>query len=161
MPATAPAKPTTDLLYLFAQASHVLTSELTAALAELGISQRTYCVLSKAMSGEWTQGQLAEACLLDKTTMVVTLDELEKDGYAERQTSSTDRRARIVAVTKEGRRVVAAADKIVNGIYADVLEALPAAERESVVASLTRLVEGRLSTPAPCEHLPRRKRTPR
>jgi hypothetical protein len=75
MSATAPAKPSTDLLFLFAQASHVLTIELTAALAELGISQRTYCVLSKAMSGELTQGQLAEACLLDKTTMVVTLDE--------------------------------------------------------------------------------------
>jgi MarR family transcriptional regulator for hemolysin len=161
MSTTAPAKPSTDLLFLFAQASHVLTIEMTAALAELGISQRIYCVLSKAMSGELTQGQLAEACLLDKTTMVVTLDELEKLGYAERQTSSTDRRARIVAVTKEGRRVVAAADKIVRGIYDDVLAALPASERESVVAGLTHLVEGRLSTPTSCEHPPRRKRTAR
>jgi MarR family transcriptional regulator for hemolysin len=161
MSTTAPAKPSTDLLFLFAQASHVLTSELTAALAELGITQRTYCVLSKATSEELTQGQLAEHCLLDKTTMVVTLDELEKLGYAERRMSSTDRRARIVAVTREGRRVVTAANKIVSGIYDDVLAALPASQRETVVAGLTHLVEGRLSTATPCENLPRRRRTPR
>jgi MarR family transcriptional regulator, transcriptional regulator for hemolysin len=161
MSATAPTKPSTDLLYLFAQASHVLTTELTAVLAELGISQRTYCVLSKAMSGELTQGQLAELTLLDKTTMVVTLDELERLGYAERQRSSTDRRARIVVVTKAGRKVVAAADKVVAGVYDDVLAALPDRERAALVESLTRLVEGRLSTPKPCQDPPRRRRTPR
>ncbi|HYJ70328.1 MAG TPA: MarR family transcriptional regulator [Nocardioidaceae bacterium] len=158
MSTTAPAKPSTDLLFLFAQASQVLTSELTAALAELGISQRTYCVLSKAAEEEMTQGQLAERCLLDKTTMVVTLDELEKLGYAERQMSTTDRRARVVAVTAKGRRVVTAASEIVTGIYDDVLAALPASERAAVVAGLTHLVEGRLSSPTPCEHLPRRRR---
>lgn len=159
MSATAPTKPTVDLSYLFAQASHVLTAELAAALAEHGISQRTYCVLSKAMSAELTQGQLAEQTLLDKTTMVVTLDELEKLGYAERRMSSTDRRARIVSVTKAGRRVVAKADKIVGEIYDDVLGALPRAERDAMVDGLTRLVEGRLSTATPCQQAPRRKRT--
>jgi MarR family transcriptional regulator, transcriptional regulator for hemolysin len=163
MSATAPAptKPSTDLLYLFAQASYVLTSELTAVLAEIGISQRTYCVLSKAMTGELTQGQLAELSLLDKTTMVVTLDELEQLGYAERHPSSTDRRARIVTVTKAGRKVVAAADKVVAGVYEDVLGALPAGERDAWVDALTELVEGRLSTPTPCRQPPRRRRTPR
>ena len=41
---------------------------------------------------------------LDKTTMVVTVDELERAGLAERQASSTDRRARIIKVTPAGRR---------------------------------------------------------
>ena len=39
---------------------------------------------------------------LDKTTMVVTLDELEAAGLAERRPSPTDRRARVIAVTKAG-----------------------------------------------------------
>lgn len=160
MSATAAARPKADLTYLFAQANHVLTTEVSAALAEVGISQRTYCVLSKAMSEDLTQGQLAERVLLDKTTMVVTLDDLERLGYAERRMSSTDRRARIVAVTKKGRQVLAAADKIVAEIYDDVLAALPRADRDAVVDGLTRLVEGRLSTPTPCQHAPRRKRTP-
>ena len=101
-------RPETDLAFLLAQASHALGTELTARLSELGITPRAYCVLSKALGGELTQTQVAEQCALDKTTMVVTLDALERDGLAERRPSSTDRRARIIAVTEAGERVVAA-----------------------------------------------------
>ena len=60
-------------------------------------------MLIKALEGELTQIQLAERCALDKTTMVVTVDELEKAGLAERRPSPTDRRARIIAVTDAGK----------------------------------------------------------
>jgi len=49
------------------------------------------------MEAERTQIQIAELAYLDKTTMVVTVDALEKAGLAQRRQSSTDRRARIVA----------------------------------------------------------------
>ncbi len=49
------------------------------------------------MESEQTQIRLAERCALDKTTMVVTGDELERSGLAERRPSPTDRRARIIA----------------------------------------------------------------
>src|SRR5918998_6836571 len=106
----AATTPETDLAFLLAQASHALATELTVRLAEVGITPRSHCVLSKAMAGELTQSQVAEQCALDKTTIVVTLDALERDGLAERRRSSTDRRARIIGVSKEGERVVAAAD---------------------------------------------------
>ena len=61
-----------------------------------------HCVLYHALGGEFTQIQLAEQCALDKTTMVVTMDALEKAGLAERRPSPTDRRARIIAVTDAG-----------------------------------------------------------
>ena len=72
--------PETDLAFLLSQASHALATELTARLAELGITPRAHCVLSNALGGELTQSQVAERCALDKTTMVVTLDALERDG---------------------------------------------------------------------------------
>src|SRR4051794_41970314 len=84
----------TDLTFLLQQAAHVLTTELTAGLAELGIVPRGHCVLAKAVDAGLTQIQLAERCNLDKTTMVVTLDELERAGLAERHPSPTDRRGR-------------------------------------------------------------------
>jgi MarR family transcriptional regulator, transcriptional regulator for hemolysin len=117
-------------------------------------------VLSKALAGEFTQSQVAEQCALDKTTMVVTLDALERAGLAERRPSSTDRRARIIGVTKEGERVATAADAIVALTYSDVLAALPERQRDAFVDSLNRLVNGRLSTPPECAKPPRR-RTPR
>jgi DNA-binding MarR family transcriptional regulator len=147
----------TDLLFLLSQASHALMTEMTARLAELGISPRAHCVLSHAMSGELTQGQVAELCALDKTTMVVTLDALERAGLAERRMSSSDRRARIIAVTEAGEQVVAAADGIVALTYSDVLAALPEDQRDAFVGALERLVQGRLANPPACERPPRRR----
>ena len=98
---------TADLIFLLSQAAHALTTELTAELDGLGITPRSHCVLTHALEGEQTQIQLAERCALDKTTMVVTVDELERAGLAERRPSPTDRRARIIAVTDAGREKVA------------------------------------------------------
>ena len=114
-------------------------------------------MLAHALRGELTQSQVAEQCALDKTTMVVTMDELERAGLAERRPSSTDRRARIIAVTEAGRRIVEEADAIVAGIYGEVLAALPARQRDAFVAGLAQLAGGRLSTPAKCERPVRRR----
>lgn len=149
-----------DLMMLLTQAGHALACELTAALAELGVSPRANCVLTNALPGDLTQGQLAERCQLDKTTMVVTIDELERAGLAERRPSSTDRRARIIAVTPKGEQLVEAARRIVAEVYADVLGTLPAAQRESLLDGLAALVGegGRLAQRAQCERTVRRPR---
>ena len=152
-----PAKVDVDLMFLLAQASHALETEMTAELHALGISPRAHCVLTHALRGELTQSQVAEQCALDKTTMVVTMDELEKAGLAERRPSGTDRRARIIGVTEAGERIVAAADAIVARIYAEVLTAIPRGQRDAFVAGLAQLVAGRLSTPAKCERPVRRR----
>jgi DNA-binding MarR family transcriptional regulator len=146
-----------DLAFLLAHATHVLQTELTAELAGLGITPRGHCVLSAAQTGEKTQIQLADMCQLDKTTMVVTVDELEKAGLVERQTSATDRRARIIVVTDVGRKVNASAQDVVARVYEDVLSALPTDERTAFMSGLTRLVETRLSTPVACQRAPRRR----
>ena len=145
---TAAAPSTVDLLFLLNQASHALQTHLTAALAEEEVTPRDHCVLAKAMLGEYTQGQLAAMAALDKTTMVVTLDHLEKAGLAERRPSSTDRRARIVAVTDKGREVVERTRGIVDGTFGETLAHLPEDERAPFVEALTRLVEGPLAAPS-------------
>jgi MarR family transcriptional regulator, transcriptional regulator for hemolysin len=147
-----------DLGLLLSRAAHGLHTELTAGLTALGISPRAHCVLSKAMGNELTQSQLAGLCALDKTTMVVTIDELEKAGLAERRLSSADRRARIISVTPEGERMVARGQEIVARIYDDVLGALPEGDRSAFVDALTRIVESRLAEPTPCERPVRRPR---
>jgi len=160
-PAPAEGEPTpTDLCWLLSRASYILTTEMTAALQELGVSPRAHCVLSAAMGGEHTQTELARMVGLDKTTMVVTLDELEAAGLAERKPSKTDRRARVIAVTKAGERKVRRGEEIAEGIRASVLEVLPAADREVFLSSLTTLVSDRLREPAQCMQ-PVRRRAPR
>jgi MarR family transcriptional regulator for hemolysin len=94
------------------------------------------------MQGEYTQTELAGIVGLDKTTMVVTLDELEAAGLAERRPSATDRRARVVVVTRAGAAKVRQAEAIAARIHADVLEALPAGERQALLDGLARLAAG-------------------
>jgi DNA-binding MarR family transcriptional regulator len=114
-------------------------------------------VLARAVSGGLTQIQLAEQCNLDKTTMVVTLDELERAGLAERHPSPTDRRARIVVVTEEGRAVLKRGVEVIDRIHGDVLGSLPVEQREAFVAALKSLTASRLSTPATCDRPVRRR----
>jgi MarR family transcriptional regulator for hemolysin len=141
-PATdSPASLAENLCWLLSRASQSLTTELTTALADAGVSPRTHCVLSTAMTGEFTQTALAQAVGLDKTTMVVTIDELEAAGLAERRPAAGDRRARVIAVTKAGAKKVAECREIVARIQAEVLDSLPARERALLVGSLARLVE--------------------
>ena len=160
MPATAPVRRVEDLSYLLAHTSHVLATQLSAALAGLGITPRGYGVLFHAMQAERTQIQLAEIADLDKTTMVGTVDELERAGLAERRPSGTDRRARIIVVTEAGRKAAAEGTRIADGVHRAVLDALPQAEREVLVSALTRLAAGYLSIPAGTGRPVRRARQP-
>ena len=158
-PAAAPACLTSDLGWLLAQANHVLTTETTAALADLGIAPRDVCALNTALGGAFTQIELARAVGVDKTTMVVMLDRLEAAGLAERHASSTDRRARIVTVTPNGKRTLTAAQAVVERVQADVLTTLPATLRAQFLDALGRLVCGRLAVPAECSQPVRRPRS--
>ena len=120
---------TTNLGWLLGQANHAFGCEVSAALAPLDLGSRGYCVLQTALGGEFTQTQLAAMIGLDKTTMVVTLDELERQGLAARTPSATDRRARVIKVTKAGEQKVAEGQRIVDSVQQDVLAALPAGQR--------------------------------
>jgi DNA-binding MarR family transcriptional regulator len=146
-----------DLCWLLSKATHVLTTEITAALEVLGISPRAHNVLAAAMTGEHTQIEIARMIGLDKTTMVVTLDELQAAGLAERRPSATDRRARIIAVTPAGEAKVRKAAEIAERVRDDVLSVLPDADREVFVSSLRRLVDERLTEPVRCTQPVRRR----
>lgn len=153
----APAALITDLSWLLSRASHALTTELTAALEDLGVSPRAHAVLVTAMSDDLTQSEIARAVGLDKTTMVVTVDELEAAGLAERRPSSTDRRARVITVTEAGRRKVRQADRVLDQVRNDVLSGLGDDEREVFLRALAKLACGRLAEPVPCAHPVRRR----
>src|SRR4051812_13997717 len=147
-----------DLLFLLNQASYALGNEMATRLAEVGVTPRHYCLLTNALGQELTQIRLAERSMLDKTTMVVTLDELERKGFVTRRPSREDRRVKLVIVTREGRDVVARAQAIVEQMQREVLESLPESRREAFVESLSALVGGPLASPS---HVERPQRRPR
>ncbi|MGH3350118.1 MAG: MarR family winged helix-turn-helix transcriptional regulator [Nocardioides sp.] len=148
--------PRIDLLFLLNQSAHAFAAQVGEALADLEISVREYCVLMKAAEGEYTQNAVAEMAMLDKTTMVTTLDNLERRGLAERRVSSTDRRARIVALTPAGAKMLERSSKVYNETVAKTLEALAPSEGEAFIQALQHLVEGPWATPSHTMTLRRR-----
>ena len=122
MSTSAPTRTVADLSYLLTHAGYVLSTQMTAGLAEISD--------------------------LDKTTMVVTIDELERAGLAERRPSGRDRRARIIAVTEAGERAVAEGSKIADQVHRGVLDALSREQADALVDALTELSEGYLAQPA-------------
>ena len=160
-PETLGDQPLSDnLCWLLSRAAYTLTTELTAELARLGLSPRTHQVLIAAEDGEHTQTELLRAVGLDKTTMVVTVDELEAAGLAERVPSRTDRRARVVRVTSAGSRKLREADELIHAVHDDVLAVLPEGEGAAFLSSLKTLVATRLRDAVPTEQ-PVRRRAPR
>jgi MarR family transcriptional regulator, transcriptional regulator for hemolysin len=155
--AETPPALTGDLCWLLSRASHALMTESTAALEESGISPREHSVLATAMTAPHTQIELARLVGLDKTTMVVTVDALEAAGLAERQPSSSDRRARVVAVTKTGERKVREAEEVLDRVREDVLGMLDPADRKAFLSALNQLACGRLSEPVQCADAVRRR----
>ncbi|MFE2292156.1 MarR family winged helix-turn-helix transcriptional regulator [Streptomyces sp. NPDC059452] len=137
--------------------------ELEAArrLEEMGTSLRVVSVLMCADGSGKTQGELAELACLDKSTMVHTIDALERSGLATRKPSEKDRRARVVDVTDEGRTLIAAAEPVLNELYETVLGRLPEAERRPFLRSLSKLVDGRSPQPVVTAERPPRRRSAR
>jgi len=147
-----------DVSFLLAHASHVLATRMAAAFAEIGITPREYCVLAHAMDGQYTQIELATIADLDKTTMLNSMDYLEREGYAERRPSPSDRRARIIAVTPAGAELVALGHQIADRVHGEVLDVLPAGQRDALTGALTTLVTGVLAEPVATGRQVRRPR---
>ena len=71
-----------------------------------GVSMWGYSVLvALDRSAIRTQAALADAIGADKTRIIAILDELQQNGLIERVPDPEDRRARILAITKDGRRL--------------------------------------------------------
>jgi DNA-binding MarR family transcriptional regulator len=81
----------------------VMAAELPV-LAAHGLSMWGYIVLvALDRSAIRTQAALAEAIGADKTRIIATLDELQQGGLIERVADPDDRRARLLAITEQGR----------------------------------------------------------
>ncbi len=105
-PRLASAKIGSDVGLLLAKL-HATGSLLNnKALADYGLRERSFSVLTLACSGlEPTQRELADFLSLDPSQVVSLVDDLEHRGLVKRAQGKQDRRAKIIVSTAEGRRI--------------------------------------------------------
>ena len=110
---------------------------------ELGIDLRLLMALSFVgdHDGE-PQQELVDALCMDAKNVVLLLNELEDTGYVVRRRDPEDRRRHRVQITEAGREALARAREGMDAIENEVLQALDAEERATLLKLLTRALQG-------------------
>ena len=90
-------------------------------------------------AGPMNQRRLSALTLIDKSSMVLFLDDLEQDGWVRRVRDPGDRRAHIVEITEEGAARFAALGVKLKDVQDRFLAPLEEDERKHLVDLLTRL----------------------
>ena len=120
------------------QAANALGGAFDAVAREHGLADlRDWLVLTLTSDGrQRTQLEIASQLKIDKSTMVLILDRLERDELIVRTTSATDRRVRIPASTPRGRKIHAAVDAARNDSVDAMLRGVSSDERETLRSAL-------------------------
>jgi DNA-binding MarR family transcriptional regulator len=86
-----------------------------------------------------TQAALAEAIGADKSRIIAVLDDLEARRLIRRQPDPKDRRARLLSLTADGRRLRDAVQTAIQQSEERLLAQLPAADRNGFLRGLQAL----------------------
>jgi MarR family transcriptional regulator, lower aerobic nicotinate degradation pathway regulator len=128
-----------QLFFRLWRVSHTRTAE---ALESLGLTTALFALLNVLGTHEGAnQQEIGSAMGIDPSTMVSLIDQLEAAGLAERRPRPTDRRAREVAITPKGRRVLKQARELAMQVEDHVLRGLSGAERRQLLALLRRALD--------------------
>lgn len=112
------------------------------ALREQRLELRHLGVLGcLAEVGPLSQRALVDRLQLDKSSMVYIIDELERQGLAERRKDERDRRSYAVHLTPSGRERLDAANRTADAAVVELLTPFSAAERRQLHELLGRFIE--------------------
>lgn len=128
-----------QLFFRLWRASHTRIAE---ALESIGLTPASFGLLNVLGAREGAiQQELGSAMGIDPSTMVSLIDELESAGLARRRPRPTDRRAREVAITPKGRRLLERARRMALQVEDEVLRGLTATERRELLGLLRRALD--------------------
>ena len=123
------------------KAARAVESYAEHSIAELEMCGSDFAVLEALLhKGPLPINEIGRKVLLTSGSITIAVDRLESKALVERRASGTDRRAKIVYLTKEGR-------KLIERIYADhaadmerlASASLSRAEREQLIRLLKKI----------------------
>jgi len=128
--------------YLLAQVHGLFRTRLAAALEGTALHMGHVLLLASLYTqNDLTQVQLTRIAGIEKSSVVLFLDALEKDGWVERRRHPTDRRAHSVHMTEAGRERFARIGQALHAAETDALSVFDAGERVQLEGLLLRLIK--------------------
>lgn len=125
----------------------LLRRRIRLALAEAGLgltAAQARAIVMLHFHGPVSQQTLAALTDVEPSTLVSTLDVMEREGLARRHRNPDDRRAYLVHLTTEGERRVPKLFALWDEVEAELVGDLTAEEQETLREQVLRLI-GRLS----------------
>jgi DNA-binding MarR family transcriptional regulator len=137
---TTPASVEADLGWALGTVMRTYLHTSQEALAGVPGGPRGYLVLAASNGGEpSSQLALAQRLGVDRTVMTYLLDELERAGLVARTPDPTDRRARRITLTEDGRARLCALEGSLRAAEEDLLAPLDTEERDALRTLLLRV----------------------
>jgi DNA-binding MarR family transcriptional regulator len=134
-----------QLFFRLWRATHTHTAD---ALGSVGLTPALFALLNVVGAREGAiQQELGSALGIDRSTMVSLIDRLESAGLARRRLSAKDRRAREIAITAKGRRLLERARGLIAEVEDGVLGGLTAEERDELLSLLRRALQSAPAQP--------------
>ena len=133
-----PFDPANYVFHLGVAIGRLRDAQLERELRPTGVNVARHRALTVILRfGPCTMTELADYSAVDRTTLTRTVDQLVKDGHAERGAKAEDRRQVVLTLTPSGRRIAAKARDVVArhnrltlaGVPDDLLRAMVRAQR--------------------------------
>src|ERR1700720_2076676 len=136
-----PSRITASQLWLvMTRSHHALRLLAEQSLTNAGLCLTDFAALEALLhKGPLTISAIQEKVLLASGSMTAAIDRLEKRGLVVRKSTSSDRRARIVELTPQGKRVAVEYFEKHARDLEDLLSVLSAREKQQIYASLKKL----------------------
>ncbi len=113
-------------------------------LAHLGLTPNQFTVLrwlEEDEGGGIRQTTICDRMASDPNTIAALVERMVADGMVKRKIDPADRRARLISITAKGKRLYARARPLAVNLQEEVLESIPAADREKLLAQIEKLAD--------------------
>jgi len=124
-----------------AQTSRAYNSVANKIASTYGLSQATAwpAIMIGRMGNHVRPGELAETVGLDPSSLVRIIDQLVSAGVVERLEDPQDRRAKILSLTKEGKKIIAQVEKALISFRGELLNGVSISDIQACVRVLGAL----------------------
>ena len=141
-PPVVPEVLTQYIGFLLSRMGTIAQKRFSSRLEALELTPRMWGALNVLeAAGTISQHGLCKRTGMDPSSMVATIDDLERKGLVERRAHPSDRRAYALHVTDAGRKTLSDGREVVQEVQDELLAPLDEAEREQLQSLLLRVAE--------------------
>ena len=133
--------------FLIAKARNVLKNEFEKELKPYSISYAHRVILIRLSEKDGlTQKELAQDTYFEQSNLTLMLDKLELKGLVKRSAKENDRRAYIVTITPEGKKLIDSLIKMGENVMDKALKGLSDGQKEELSGMLQSIYENLKNT---------------